>query len=172
MKITASHSIKLPHPDPDIEYGSIGASVTIEGTPPESMSRQEIADYTRALLAEAQARTNEHLAQQQVHANEPAPRPVQTPSRRPHRPMQGRNGRSNGNGYGGNGHAGSRNGGNQASPKQVNFIRSLARDAGLSSDDLTYLAEDLVGSGDLRSLSKRDASCMIEALQSRSSRRA
>ena len=167
VKIVASHSLKLPHPDPAIQFGSVGASVSIEGTPPESMTRKEIADYTRALLAEAQARTEQHLAQQQAQAPEPAHRPVQTPSRRPHRPMRVSNGRDNGNGYGGNGQ-----GGSQASPKQILFIRSLGREAGMSGDDLAYMAEDLCGTRDMRSLSKRDASRMIEDLQSRSSRRA
>ena len=165
VKITATSSIKLPHPDPAIEFGSIGASVTIEGTPPESMSRREIADYTRALLEETRVRTEEHLAKQSTLATTTTEEPSRTPSQRPHRPMRGSNGRNSGNAYGGNGH-----GSSQASPKQVNFIRSLSREAGLSGDDLAYMAEDLCGTSDMRSLSKRDASRMIEELQSRSSR--
>ena len=155
MKITASHSLKLPVPG--VEYGSMGASVAIEGEPPESVrsDRDQLARYIQALLSEAKKRTEEHLAQEGARAPNGQESRQTGQSRRPHRPMRSPNGRN----------CNSHKGRSEASQKQILFIRSLSRDAGLSEDDLAYLAEDLVGARDLRSLSKRDASRIIESLQ-------
>lgn len=45
-------------------------------------------------------------------------------------------------------------------------MRSLARDAGYSSDQLALLCEEATGKSDIRSLTKREASGVIETLKS------
>ena len=75
-----------------------------------------------------------------------------------HRPMGGTNGHRNG------GTSGRRNG-TTASPKQIGFIRSLGTAAGLSYRDLADLAQESFGTPDLQSLSKRQASALIDRLR-------
>ena len=150
VKIVATHSLKLPHPDPAIEFGSIGASVSIEGTPPESMSREQLADYTRALLAEARERAEEHLARRSVQgslppASEPAP-----PANGQHRAMGGPNGRSNGS---------------LASSKQLNYLRALAAEQRIGYAGLRELAQQEFGAADVLHLTRRQASTLIDRLR-------
>jgi hypothetical protein len=81
------------------------------------------------------------------------PKPVATPT----------NGHSptNGNG-GGNGH-----GDPQASPKQVAYISSLRAKSGLRMPDLTARLQEMFGGGvTLKTLTKDQASAVIEALKS------
>lgn len=149
VKIVAMHSLKLPHPDPSIEFGSIGASVSIEGTPPESMSREQLADYTRALLEEARVRTEEHLAK---HGGQSAPPPTSSAPATPHRPMRGPNGRTNGNG-------------SYASAKQLSYLRALAKEQQLGYAGLQELAQREFGTADVLHLSRRQASSLIDRLR-------
>lgn len=64
-----------------------------------------------------------------------------------------------------NGHSNGHENGDAASVKQINYLRSLATEAGYSGDQLAYLAQEVVGKDDIRSLSKRDASALIDQLR-------
>ncbi len=63
---------------------------------------------------------------------------------------------------GDDGHEGN---GQSASPKQINFLRSLGQQGGLSYGQLSALAEETYGVKDLRALTKRQASQLIDQLR-------
>lgn len=56
--------------------------------------------------------------------------------------------------------------GGVATPKQVKFLFAIAREAGLSDDELNERAQELYGNP-VQSLSRRDASALIDRLQRR-----
>lgn len=64
-----------------------------------------------------------------------------------------------------NGNGGPPQEGTQATEKQINYIKSLARDLGYSDEDLATEIEHVYG-GDLTSMSRRDASAYVEKLKS------
>lgn len=165
MKVTANYHKKQPVAG--VEYASEGYHLTLEVEPPPEIQRDrdKLRRYVETLFAECRTRVEEQLDHGQASTS-PQPRPRTHPQAR-HRAMRRPGDEKHQGGYGGNGRSRP-----QASLKQINFIRSLSREAGLSDEDLAYLAEDLCRTRDLRSLSKRDASVLIEELQGQSSRRA
>lgn len=174
MKVSVMFQKKVSGSEP---YSSEGYHVALESEPPAEVSsdREKLANYVMALAAEARARVEEALQsgrieQQEREPVEPAPAAIRTPRGAPngnghHRPPS--NGRaaprvaqrvrptsnSHANGEG-------------ASIKQVNFIRSLAADAGYSTTQLEYMTEEVTGSRKpLNSLTKKEASALIETLR-------
>lgn len=140
-----------------------------------AQGKDAIREYVAKVTAEVRSYVEEALAsirveQQEREPVEPAPAAIRTPRGTPsgnghHRaPSNGRaaprvaqrvrptsNGHANGEG---------------ASIKQVNFIRSLAADAGYSTAQLEYMTEEVTGSRKpLSSLTKKEASALIETLR-------
>lgn len=174
MKVSVMFQKKVSGSEP---YSSEGYHVVLETEPPPEVAgdREKLASYLMALAAEANARVEEALSigrveQQEREPVEVAPPAVRTPRGSPngngHRrpPTNGRAAprvavrpRANGNGHAN---------GEGASIKQVNFIRSLAADAGYSNTQLEYLAEEVLGQRkSLSSLTKQEASALIETLR-------
>lgn len=176
MRITVQHALKVPDAE---QYSSRQHSVAMELDVPAdivSQGKDAIREYVAKVTAEVRSYVEEALAgirveQQEREPVEPAPAAVRTPRGAPngnghHRPPS--NGRASPRiaaraRASGNGHA---NSGEAASIKQVNFIRSLAADAGYSAAQLEYVTEEVIGSRKpLSSLTKKEASAVIETLR-------
>jgi hypothetical protein len=148
-------------------YGSETFSVSIESEPPAEVAqdRERLRKYMEEVFADAKARVEDQV----VLAGEREPsgpgtaspssrrppvgatvRPIRRPV--PQRPLS-RGPSANGAKTEG------------ASLKQVNYPRSLARDAGYSNDQLSLMAEEATGKTDLRQLTKREASELIDSLR-------
>ena len=142
-------------PIPGLEFASQGFSCEIQVEPPPDIreDRAKLKRYVEALFDECGQRVQDQV--EQASSSPASPTNAQR-KRRHHRPMTEQSPRQRGNG--------SLRG--QASPKQVNFIRSLGSQAGFSHDDLAYMAEEAFGKRDLRSLTKKEASALIDNLQS------
>lgn len=175
MRITVQHALKVPDAE---QYSSRQHSVAMEVDVPAdivSQGKDAIREYVAKVTAEVRSYVEEALAgirveQQEREPVEPAPAAIRTPRGAP-----------NGNGHHrslSNGRAAPRvaarpraNGsvqanGEGASIKQVNFIRSLAADAGYSAAQLEYVTEEVIGSRKpLSSLTKKEASTVIETLR-------
>ena len=155
VKICAHYAAKVPGSQ---EYSSHGWSLTIEAEPPSDIreDRDKLAEYSRRLFAEVRARVEDEIANL-------------VPKSRSRARTNGaahRNDRSNG--FPRNGHANGRSGRNgsssTASPKQVNFLRSLANAAGIGYRGLDDLARNEFGK-DVRDLTKKEASALIDELR-------
>ena len=166
MKIACTFTKKSPGPE---EYSSQGFHLTIESEPPAEIAqdREKLRLYVEELFAECRARVDD-----QVAAARPSPvseeprRTVGALSRRaPGRTaLRATTRREPAPAPAGNGHAA--NGTTElASPKQVNYLRSLASQAGLSYGQVSALAEENFGKKDLRELTKREASILIDELR-------
>jgi hypothetical protein len=157
MKIITTFGKKVPGPE---EYSSLGYHLTIEATPDEIITkdRQRLAEYTRRLFAECRSRVEDEIAQEHGRA------PRHQPEQRNGRDHRGRPAHQNGQSNGRQTRRSAATGGMAASPKQVNFLRSLANEAGLGYRGLEQLAHDEFGK-DVRGLSKREASQLIEQLR-------
>ena len=160
MIISANYHKKQPVEG--VEYASEGYHLTIEIEPPAEVQddRDKLRSYVERLFSECRARVEAELAQTTSTTDEkPAPR---NRAQTRHRPMRGPSGRSNANSRS-NGDG--RQNGSLCSPKQANYIRSLGTQAGFTYDDLGYMAEEAFGKRDLRSLTKKEASAMIDDLR-------
>jgi hypothetical protein len=174
MRITVQHALKIPAEE---EYSSRQHSIAIELEPPPEVAqdKEKLRVYIDSMTAEVRQRVEQALGRprpERQPASETTPaRPSRTVpqgngSQRtppPRRPPAGsstrpgtRSGRSNNGSVNGNG----------ASLKQLNYLRSLASEAGYSADQLAYLAQEVVGKEDIRALSKGEASQMIDQLRS------
>jgi hypothetical protein len=179
MRITVQHALKVPAEE---EYSSRQHSVAMELDVPADIVAQgkdAIREYVAKVTTEVRSYVEEALNSARVEAQErePAPRP-EAPARSPgpstrsaphgrtaprtppaggparRAPVHSRAGRMNGNGNG-----------EGASLKQVNYLRSLASQAGYSDGQLGHLAQEVVGHGDLNALTKREASQLIDQLR-------
>ena len=128
MRINVQFQKKVSGSEP---YSSEGYHVSLETEPPPDVAgdREKLANYVMALAAEAKARLEEALANGRVERlereREPEPSAARSaPSESPSRRAPGRMIRS---GVPQNGRAAPRGDDGLASPKQVNFLRSLAR---------------------------------------------
>jgi hypothetical protein len=154
-------------------YGSENFSVAIESEPPDEVAhdREKLRGYVEELFIECKARVEDQIVlagerepvqPQPVAAENGSRRPPASrgPARPPRHISPNGNGRSNGN-------AGARGpaNGESVSLKQLGFLRSLARDAGYSNDQLGLVAEEATGKRDLRELTKREASALIDQLR-------
>lgn len=140
-----------------------------------SQGKDAIREYVAKVTAEVRSYVEEALAGIRVEQQEREPVEVAPPAMRTPR------GSPNGNGHHRpptNGRASPRlaprqrpatnahAGGEGASIKQQNFIRSLAADAGYSPAQLEYVTEEVLGSRKpLASLTKKEASALIETLR-------
>lgn len=167
MKVSVMFQKKVSGSEP---YSSEGYHVSLETEPPPDVAgdRAKLAQYVMALAAEAKARVEEALTNGRVERQEretapprmePGPAPSASPSRRaPGRVIR--------NGTPQNGRAAPRGDDGLASPKQVNFLRSLGSQNGLSYGQVSALAEETFGKRDLRELTKKEASALIDQLRS------
>jgi hypothetical protein len=174
MKVSVLFQKKVSGSEP---YSSEGYHVALETEPPPEIAsdRQRLATYVMALAAEARARVEEALANGRVEQQEREPisavRPAASPSRSaprgvasPRTPPAGRPLRRT-SARTGSGHANGNGNGEGASIKQVNYVRSLAAEAGFNDSQLGHLAHEVVGHSDLNALTKREASQMIDQLR-------
>lgn len=151
MRITVQHALKVPA---EQEYSSRQHSVAMEVDVPEEVvaqGKEALRAYVEKVAAEVRSYVESALAepvsgraplQRTASRSAPPPRPAlrasvhangrANGSRRPEGPVE------NGNGH----HGGSGGPDAPASIKQVNFLRGLAKDAGYSPDQLSFLAED------------------------------
>jgi hypothetical protein len=147
-------------------YGSENFSLAIETEPPAEVAqdREKLRLYVEQLFDECKARVEDQVIA--AGEREPVSGPPEASSRRapvPHAPTRPpRRAAPNGNGRG-NGHAGGN--GESVSLKQIGYVRSLARDAGYSNDQLALLCEEATGKSDVRALTKREASTLIDTLR-------
>jgi hypothetical protein len=156
-------------------YGSENFSLAIETEPPPEIAqdREKLRGYVEALFDEVKARVEDQIVA--AGEREPAPErsatdvsdtgsrrapPPRPPVRSMRRPVPNGNGHANGTSNG----RGAPNG-EGVSLKQIGYMRSLARDAHLSNDQLALLCEEATGKSDIRSLTKREASGVIETLK-------
>lgn len=156
MKLTATYHRKQAIEG--VPFSSHGFHLAIEAEPPPEIreDRQKLAEYARRLFAECRSRVEAELS---GTGDPPAPRARPSNSSDRGGPRSLRNGRSRRGPV--NGHTS----GTRASLKQVNYLRALSTEAGLSYDDLADLASDLVGKADVRALTKREASQLIDELR-------
>lgn len=154
----------------DQPYSSEGYHVSLETEPPPEVAgdREKLANYVMALAAEARARVDEALANGRIERQEREPaveraesRPAPSPS-----PSRRAPGRVIRNGAPQNGRASPRGDDGLASPKQVNFLRSLGAQNGMSYGQVSALSEETFGKRDLRELTKKEASSLIDQLRS------
>ncbi|MCC6132811.1 MAG: hypothetical protein IT186_23020, partial [Acidobacteria bacterium] len=123
--------------------------------------------YVEALFAECKARVEDQIAA--AGEREPAPArstsraaPVPAPRRAPIRAVRGsvpQNGRTAP-------HSAPPNEDGLASPKQLNYLRSLGSQNGMSYGQVAALAEETFGKRELRELTKKEASSLIDQLRS------
>lgn len=172
MRITVQHALKVPAEE---EFSSRQHSIAMEVDIPEDVVHQgkdAIRNYVAAVTAEVRSYVEEAIGRSGPVARPQADRsgsrsgpvgraPAQTPGRGYANGHATRNGHASGNGQSTEVAAGSM----AASIKQINFLRGLAKDAGYSPDQLSYLAEETTGKRDLRALTKREASQMIDQLR-------
>ncbi len=144
------------------EFTSNSFHVGIESEPPAEVAqdRSKLKAYVEELFRECRARVDDQVGQASPKAA-PAPRAEErTPRAAPtgRRPPPARASRAapstNGNGESG-----------LATAKQLNFLRSLGQQGGLSYGQLSALAEETFGTRDLRDLSKKQASELIDQLR-------
>ena len=169
MRVNVNYARKLGMSN----YGSENFSLAIEtDAPPEvAQDKDRLRAYVQALFDEVKARVEDQV----VAAGEREPAPERTASEAPDtssrrappprgnvRPM--RRPSPNGNGHS-NGNSRAAPNGDGVSLKQIGYMRSLARDAGYTNDQLSLLCEEATGKNDIRSLSKREASSVIETLR-------
>ena len=149
MKVATTFHKKVPVPG--VDYASQGFHLTIEAEPPPEVQqdRERLRSYVSRLFDECRARV-EHELEQATGTRSEDPSANGNVRRHRGRPSS-------------NGDNGSRSG-NTASPKQINFIRSLANEANLGYGGLRDLAHDRFGK-DVRRLSKREASQLIDELR-------
>ncbi len=171
MKITANFHKKVPVPG--IEYGSQGYSCEIEIEPPPEVQQDKgkLRGYVERLFDECRARVEDQLSQLTVAgASDRLPQNGTTQcghrpdvdSRRTRSNFRPHNGDGRGrNGHDGNGQAG---GSSEASPKQLNYLRSLANADGMGYRGLANMAMSAFGKEVLH-LSKAEASQLIEELK-------
>ena len=164
MKIQVNYARKAGREN----YGSENFSLAIETEPPAEVAqdREKLRLYVEQLFDECKARVEDQVVA--AGEREPAPArpesssrsaPVPQPPRPARRPSNGHsrpNGRAAGNGQ---------QPGEPVSLKQIGYVRSLAREAGYSNDQLSMLCEEATGKSDIRSLTKREASSLIDTLR-------
>ena len=150
-------------------YGSENFSLALETEPPPDVAsdREKLRGYIEALFAECKARVEDQVVE--AGEREPAPErtqsraaPVPVPRRAPPRVVRGGvppGGRSAP-------HSTPHADDGLASPKQVNYLRSLGSQNGLSYGQVAALAEETFGKRDLRELTKKEASSLIDQLRS------
>lgn len=157
MKLTAHYAAKVPGSQ---EYSSHGWSLTLEAEPPAEIQqdRDRLAEYARRLFAECRARVEDEIAQERREG--PQGRPERSNGNGRPQSRSHPNGRQNGR----HERSDASSNGSTASPKQVNFLRSLANETGLGYGGLDDLAHDEFGKV-LRDLTKREASQLIERLR-------
>lgn len=171
MKVIANYHKKQPVAG--VEYASEGYHLTLEVDPPQEVQqdREKLRGYVERLFDECRARVEDQLSQQA--SPEPANRlPENRASQRePRHGVSSRRTRSNfrphnGNGRSRNGHGGNGqgDGSSEASPKQLNYLRSLANAEGMGYRGLADMAQSMFGKEVLR-LSKAEASQLIEELK-------
>ena len=170
MKVNVNYARKAGREN----YGSEGFSLAIEHeVPPEvAQDREKLGRFIASVFQEVKARVEEQVAgagrresvgeqpepeSQDVGSRRSAPargavRPFRRPASNGHSPAAA-NGRATPTGE-------------VASVKQISYLRSLARDAGYSNDQLAMLAEEVIGrSCPPNAMTKREASLVIESLK-------
>jgi len=169
LKVNVNYARKLGLSN----YGSENFSLAIETEPPPEVAQDKdrLRAYVEALFGEVKARVEDQVvaAGEREPVQQAAPETSVSDSRRAPPPPRGnvrplRRPSPNGNGHSGNGR-GAPNG-DSVSLRQIGYMRSLARDAGYSNDQLSLLCEEATGKSDIRSLTKREASSVIETLKS------
>lgn len=144
IKIVASHSMKVPA---DAEYSSKSFHVGLEAEVADSLDSDGILSKTRELFSLARTAVVRELNGKTPTINGTTPRA------------------NPGNGGYGNGKNGGTNGnGSKASPKQLQFVVGLARKNGGLKKLQDYIKANF-GTEDLKSLTKKQASLIIEALK-------
>ena len=154
MRISVTYMKKVPIRG--IDYGSHGHHLTIEAEPPPEVceDRERLRKYIAALFAESRDRVDEEMiALDRDAVVEPEARPRLTTSRRQSPPAT----RAPQNGR--------REEPTLASPKQLNYLRSLSSDAGYDYRGLADLSHQEFGVHDIRELTKRQASELIDGLR-------
>jgi len=165
MRVTVQHSLKIPA---EQDYSSRQHSVAMELEVPEDVvqkGKDAIRDYVAAVTKEVRSYVEDAL---HTSGDQPRSVPERTqsraapaalaPRRAPVRVVRSAAPQS--------ARPASRNEEGLASPKQVNYLRSLGSQGGLSYGQLSALAEETFGKRDLRELSKREASSLIDQLRS------
>lgn len=162
MKVAVTFTKKSPGPE---EYSSQGYHLTIETEPPAEIAqdREKLRLYVEELFAETKARVEDQVAASRPNPVRDERRPLVTTTSR-QAPGRFASRARTAEPTNGNGHAG--NGGTElASPKQLNFVRALGQQAGLSYGQVSALAEETFGKKDLRTLTKKEASVLIDELR-------
>lgn len=168
MRVTIQHGLKVPA---EQEYSSRQHSVAVDLEVPEdvvSKGKDAIRGYVAAVAKEVRSYVEEALTNERIERQErePAPERIQSrpaPSASPSPRAPGRMIRA---GAPQNGRAAPRGDDALASPKQVNFLRSLGSQNGLSYGQVSALAQETFGKRDLRELTKKEASSLIDQLRS------
>lgn len=150
MRVSVTYTKKVPIPG--VEYASHGHHLTIEVEPPPEIQedRDRLRKYLSALFSETRERVDEAL---EISSNDREPirpaggghRASGGSQRRSARPQNGR--------------------APEASPKQINYLRSLASNSGMSYRDLEVFAHDQCGVSRVQDLTKRQASDLIDRLR-------
>lgn len=169
MKISTTFTTKNPGRS---EYSSEGFHLSIESEPPPEVAqdREKLRAYIEALFTEVRARVEDQVAStvEREPAPEPPTREASSCSPRRPSPVRGVVGRLPRSTQRAEGHVGDRATarGEAASLKQVSYLRSLARSAGYSNDQLALFVEEVLGRRcSLDSMSKREASIAIESMK-------
>lgn len=165
MRITVQHSLKIPAGQ---EYSSRQHSVAMEVDVPDDVvqkGKDAIRDYVFAVAKEVRSYVEDELRKPDDQPrlvpersdSRSAPASL-APRRAPPRVVRGVAPQ--------NGRAMPHNEDGLASPKQVNYLRSLGSQNGLSYGQVAALAEETFGKRDLRELTKKEASSLIDQLRS------
>lgn len=166
MRVTVQYGLKVPG---DEDYSSRQHSVAIELEPPPEVAqdKEKLAAYLASITAEVRARVEAEIGVRGTRTA-PPPRPLRAsatsvsrsvPGRAAPRSMAPAARREPGD----DSHESN---GQSASPKQVNFLRSLGQQKNLSYGQVSALAEETFGKRDLRDLTKKEASALIDQLRS------
>ena len=144
MKIEITYGRKVPGQQ---EYSSESLQVTVVNDLGEdALEDGEVRGAIHALYELVKTEVDEKLPVQRQHG----PRP-QLPA--------------NGGRFNGSRSFGNQNGGRKASPKQVNYLLSLANQNAVSFDQLGQFLEEQTGKRDPYELSSSEASKVIDALR-------
>lgn len=159
IRLSASLSRKLPVPD--IEFSSQSVSAGLEVEVSDSADGEEIAGKLKGMYA-----LLDRSITQQIGTTAPVPA---VPAPRRSFLSEGDGNGSNGGGKNGNGHGGNGNGNGRrnghASPAQVKACWAIAKDRGLSRDELAQLLQAEYNVEKPDDLSVKDASDLIGKLQ-------
>ena len=155
IKITASHSMKVPA---EGEYTSKSFHLGLEAEVADTVGGEGILAKSRALFALAKAAVAAEINGKAKAAQQSTTLPANEGS-------GGASGQAQGNGGSGNGLNGGNGGnGNAASPKQISYLLLLAKKNG-GLQKLNAAIREEYGLEDVRQLTRKQASGLIERLR-------